>query len=270
MKFCYLDESGIGKEPYSVMAGVIVDAQRMHITKKHWTELLDALSNILGRPILEIHTSQFYAGNGIWRNLDGETRARIINAIFNWLKDRKHQLVYSAVDKEKYFSQFNNERISKNITSLWCFMALHICLALQKHFQTFRENKGNTILIFDSRKTDASNFIELLSKLPSWTDTYYKRSRHQEKIDQIVDVPYFGDSRYVGLIQVADFVSFFLRRYIEIHMGLNQRYEDEPKLIENWANIALSLSIPKSEIYPLRGRCFCADLFYRYAPNCII
>jgi len=31
MKFCYLDESGIGDEPYAVMVGIIVDAQRMHV-----------------------------------------------------------------------------------------------------------------------------------------------------------------------------------------------------------------------------------------------
>ncbi|NIU83530.1 MAG: DUF3800 domain-containing protein, partial [Candidatus Thorarchaeota archaeon] len=239
MKFCYLDESGTGKEPYAVMAGVIADAGRMHVTKKEWSEALEALSEIVGRPVREIHTADFYAGNGIWRGLDGNTRAKMISAIFNWLAERKHKIVYSAVDKSKYTSEFNNEPHANDISSLWCFMALHICLAIQKHFQGEKPPKGHTALIFDNKAKDAKNLIELFTKIPAWTDTYYNCMRKQDRLNQIIDVPYFGDSRYVFLIQVADFVSYFLRRYIEIQMGVSKRYEDEPSLIESWANAAL-------------------------------
>ena len=270
MKFCYLDESGTGSEPYAVMAGVIVDAQRMHVTKKEWSEALKALSQILGRPLLEIHTADFYAGNGIWRGLDGITRAKMISAIFNWLAKRKHKIVYSAVDKSKYTSEFNNERHANDISSYWCLMALHICLAMQKHFQREEPPKGHTVLIFDNKAQDSDNLIKLFSKPPVWTDTYYNRERKQDRLNQIIDVPYFGDSRYVFLIQLADFVSFFLRRYTEIRMGISQDYEDEPTLVEEWANIALEQSIPKPTIYLSKGRCECADLFYRYAPSCLL
>lgn len=34
MKFCYVDESGTGDEPYAVMVGIVVDTQRMHVTKQ--------------------------------------------------------------------------------------------------------------------------------------------------------------------------------------------------------------------------------------------
>jgi hypothetical protein len=39
MKVCYFDESGTGEEPVAVVTGVVVDAQRMHATKEHWSEL---------------------------------------------------------------------------------------------------------------------------------------------------------------------------------------------------------------------------------------
>jgi len=51
MKFCYLDESGTGEEPIAVMAGVITDAVRMHVTKSHWAALLNTLSAIAKRDI---------------------------------------------------------------------------------------------------------------------------------------------------------------------------------------------------------------------------
>ena len=40
MKFCYLDESGMGSEPIFVLAGIVVDATRMHITKAAWNDLI--------------------------------------------------------------------------------------------------------------------------------------------------------------------------------------------------------------------------------------
>ena len=107
MKFCYVDESGTDNKPYSVMAGIIVDTKRMHITKKDWAELLETLSGILPRPINEIHTSDFYAGNGVWRNIAGDDRAKIIDLIFDWLRERKHEIVYSVIDQSIFNSNFS-------------------------------------------------------------------------------------------------------------------------------------------------------------------
>ena len=75
MKFCYFDESGTGTEPFAVMVGVLVNSQRMNLTKTHWDGLLLVLSKIVGRKITEIHTSDFYAGNGPWRDIKGDNRS---------------------------------------------------------------------------------------------------------------------------------------------------------------------------------------------------
>jgi hypothetical protein len=270
MKFCYLDESGTGSEPYAVMVGIIADAYRMYITKRDWADLLAVLSEILGKQISEIHTADFYTGNGVWRRLDGSIRAKIIGTIFDWLKARNHKIVYTSVDKSKFKTEFFKEPRANDVGTLWRFMALHICLALQKHHQTITEHKGHTLLIFDSQETESDEFIKLIRNPPEWTDTYYRRYKDQERLDQIIDVPYFGDSRHVGLIQVADFVSFFIRKYVEIETGTPPSYGDEPERIREWVNIAFEQSIPRPAMYMLKGRCECADLFYRYAPSCLL
>lgn len=273
MKFCYLDESGTGEELFAVMVGIIVDAYRSRITRKDWSDLLALLSQIVGKPLLEIHTSDFYSGNGIWRNLPGDKRARIINAIFNWLKSRNHKIVYSAVDKDKFNFDFDKEQRANEIGSLWRFMALHVCLSIQKHSSlSYEKTKGQTMMIFDKEEAEADDFIKLIINPPEWSDTYYNYDRYKnaERLDQIIDVPYFGDSRHVGLIQLADFVSFFLRKYIEIEMGIPPDYVEEPERIKEWSKIILEQAIQKSAMYPARGRCECADLFYRYAPSCLL
>jgi len=271
MKFCYVDESGTGEEPIAVMAGVVTDATRMRVTKVHWTGLLDTLSGIIGRRIDEIHTRDFYSGNSPWRELNGKQRSNIISAIFNWLKERKHPVVYTAIDKKVFNKKFKKEPVSSDIGSLWRFMALHITLSLQKHTQKEKKNKGNTLLVFDNEESEKNRFTDLVLNPPDWTDSYYNRAKKQEKLDQIIDVPHFVDSKEVGLIQLADFICFFLRKHIELTMGYTEpAYKDEATKVADWASQIFECSISKSCIYLSRGRCEASELFCKYAPECVI
>lgn len=277
MQFVYIDESGTGNEPVAVMAGVIADSYRMRPTKAEWISLLQQLSKIIGRNIDEIHTRDFYSGNNTWRNLNGQQRTEIISAIFNWLQERKHQIVYTAVHKELFNKDFNKNEKLKQIGSLWKFMAMHIALSLQKKFQGApRGNKrkinpkGAMVLIFDHEHREQQQFTNLLLSPPDWTDSYYDKKRDQEKMSQIVDVPHFVDSKQVGLIQLADFICFFIRKYIELKMQLvKPSYEDEFDKVTQWVNIIFRQSIPKNYIYISKGQCDCANLFFKYAPECI-
>jgi len=123
MKFCYIDESGTGSEPFAVMVGLIVDAYRMHPTKADWNKLLEDLSDLTGREITEFHTRNLYPGNGVWRDLEGEMRADIITLLFDWIFDRQHPLIYVAVDKERFSSGFDDYPQSSDVGSLWCYIA---------------------------------------------------------------------------------------------------------------------------------------------------
>ena len=270
MKVCYCDESGTGDEPIAVMVGVVVDSQRMHVTKEHWIGLLDTLSGIVGRKIDEIHTRDFYSGNGVWRDLPGPRRADVITAVFEWITARKHHLVYTAVDKKTYFANIKAGRIHLELNTPWRFMGYHLLLAIQRAFQVSEKTKGHTIFVFDNEEREKLHFTDLVNNPPAWSDSYYSKGKKQERLDQIVDVPYFGDSVEVALIQVADFVAYFLRRYAEITDGYSQpRYEHEAAKVANWIATVRDRSIGHSSIYPARGRCECSELFYVNAPPSI-
>lgn len=278
MKFVYIDETGTGEEPISVMAGVVADAYRMRPTKAHWNELLQELSEIIGRPIQEIHTRDFYSGNSPWRELQGQQRAEIITAIFDWLRDRKHSIVYTAVNKHTFFQNFQNEDYSQDIATLWRFMAIHITLSLQKCYQGAPRrrnrtlyNRGACVLIFDNEHREESRFTNLIIDPPDWTDSYYDRRPNQAKFSQIIDVPHFVDSRQVGLIQLADFICFFIRKHLELTMELVEpAYPDEVERVHHWYEQIMGQAIERRNIYMKRNRCDCADLFYRYAPESIV
>jgi hypothetical protein len=270
MKLCYCDESGTGDEPIAVMVGILVDAQRMHITKEEWQTLLTNLSRRANRIITELHTRNFYSGNGIWREIDGPTRAEIISAIFEWLAQRKHHVVYVSLCKQSYHQEFALQRIPDELNTIWRFMGFHLLLAVQRYAQREAKNKGNTIFIFDNEEREQLRFTDVIARPPDWSAEYYRKKPKAEPLDQIVDVPYFGDSKEVGLIQLADFIAFFLRRYAEIKEGLAPaKYADEEVRINAWIASMIERSIGRSFMYPKVGRNSAEDLFFRNASRAI-
>lgn len=269
MKFCYLDESGTGDEPYAIMVGIIVDSQRMRLTKSHWAELLSELSKLTGKTIKEFHTREFYRGNGPWHGLvDGETRTKILNVILDWLIDRKHKITFGGINKEKYSKDFETDEKLKDLRSLWCTMAFHQVLIVQKTQQNQKNNKGNTLFVFDKEVREEKKFAKLLNSPPDWSDKYYKKKKNEKQLNQIIDMPCFGDSEQVYLLQIADIVAYILRLYLEIKTKkYPEKYDGELKKLEEMINKIKTASLPISSRFPSTGRDEASDLFYQYAPE---
>jgi len=268
LKFAYIDESGTGDEPFAVMAGVVVDAYRMRPTKDDWDVLLGDLSAIVQREVKEFHTRDFYAGNSPWRNLKGDQRAAIITAIFQWLTDRGHHIVFSAIDKSVLREKYSDHPFTESLGSLWKILGTHLALSIQRSSQRVGNNKGNTVLVFDAHTQDEKEYAELILNPPEWTDTYYNKGNKQNRLDQIIDVPHFVDSSHVGMIQLADCISYFLHRHMElVHGGSKDRYDGETETVAGWATSALDRCVSLSSIYPKRQRCDAAEYFYQLAPS---
>ena len=69
------------------------------------------------------------------------------------------------------------------------------------------------------------------------------------------------------MLQLADFMCFFLRKHIELLLGLaTPDYRDESENVRTWTTMIIDRSIPKNNIFLSRGRCEYADLFYENAP----
>src|SRR5437868_7272606 len=147
---CYCDETGIGSEPIAVMVGVVVDSQRMHITKEDWDDLLGHLSGIVGVRLKELHTRDFYSGNSPFRGIAGPKRSEYISTIFQWFADRKHHFIHTAIDKNAFRSAVTMDAVPPEIQTVWRCMGAHIILAAQRAFQKIEKTRGHTIFIFDN------------------------------------------------------------------------------------------------------------------------
>lgn len=267
MKICYLDESGTGQKTVVIAVGVVVDSTRMNRTKHEWDTLLSELSRKIKKPLSEIHSMNLYRGNEEWRDIEGIERAKVIDQILDWLSERKHKIVFSAVDKEKFSTSLPSSMICKELDCDIQAAFFHVVLSLQKKHQTEKKNKGHTILVFDNSRLGTS-LPKLLYSPPSWSDTYYNRNKTQNQLDQIVDVPFFADSVHAPLIQLADIIAYFLRLHAELHdYGEKEQYPGEQTKVSNWVNKIKELCYPTNTRYLKKGRCSVANEFFNLCPK---
>jgi hypothetical protein len=270
MKFVYADETGTGDGSTVIVVGIVLDAYRMHITKRDWKDLLAAFSKMTGRTLSELHFRNFYSGRKEWNGLPGDQRAAGISYILRWLSERKHKLTFSAINKDGFQTCLDHGTDpcrASDLGTAWRAAALHLLLQFQKLHQKEKAPKGQTVVVFDQEDREQMRFIDLFRKPPGWTDSYYGRGRKAEPLDLFVDVPYFVDSEHALLVQAADMVAYLLGRYTKLNdEGEEPKYADEPARIAGWISQIRALVLATPCRYPKTGRCDCADFFWKLCP----
>lgn len=285
MKICYIDESYDCKKEIVVVAAIMFDMTRMKKTKTEWNELLQILSADLKEKLSEIHTTDLYRGLKEWECIDRNLRFKLIDAIINYINQRKHKILFTAIDlnklkilqQKKPFKEMleiktlQNKDTSINIYRL---AALHIALCIQKLNMNERNNKGDSLLIFDQND---NKIIDLIWNPPLWAHKYYLSKKEYKKIletgisfmPNIIDIPYHADSKRVLAINIADFYAYFLALYTSLKEGVQKpdsRF-NEIEQVTQWVK-RMSLSfVDDSNRWVTKGRNECEDLFYQIAPD---
>lgn len=188
---------------------------------------------------------------------------------FIWYVEKLALLGFA--DVSAYIKQQSEKDVRlQEIGSLWRFLGTHLLLSIQRTMKKEKMNKGNTVFVFDNKETDKTHFTDLVIKTTEWTDSYYGKLKKEARLDQIIDVPHFVDSRHVGLIQLADLFSYIIRRHLEIKKELiPERFLGEGERMENWFNQLKDCSIPKGDIFPKHKPCETAKLIQSLAPESI-
>ena len=270
MKFCYADESGHGSE-ILVVAGVIVDATRMQPTKAAWNRLLAKLDEISSGRVFEVKGRELYRGNAFWRKFDGGERTRLIDQIIKWMIARKHAVTFGAVSKPLLRNrQVERKKIGLEEANEWSIAAFHLLLGIQKKFQGLKNNKGNCVFVFDSG-TEYKCFSELVVHPPRATEGFYGRQEKERPLNQVIDVPFFADSRHVGLIQVADLFAYIFRLYSDLAEGVTQqRFEGEFERLEGWIENMRPVLLPDSARWPKSSTDPCTRFLRSIAPPSLL
>lgn len=282
MKFCYVDESGTGdKEPVVVYVGVVADAYRMHVSKAEWAKFLDELPKVPSKSIDEIHTYRMYRGRDEWYGVSSETRTALMDSILAWLTARKHKFTFGAVEKSRYSQEDAtldgpSEAILRELRRDWpktspsLVALLHVLCSVQRQHQKEKKNKGHTVLVMDGDTRPHAYVYDWHSSPPPFTDTFYRSNKKLERFDQLIDVPYYGDSERVHLLQVADLLAFIIRFHAELQADLrDEKYHGEKDQVAKWFEQALKSAYPRSSRWDkcLNARSDAEKFFWSLAPE---
>lgn len=287
MKICYIDESYDKNKRFVVVAAIMFDITRMKKTKTEWNALLTILSKHLEHNLEEIHTTDLYRGLNIWKKIPMKQRFKLIDEIIKYINERKHKILFSAVDSEKLSALEQNENFKKLLKckglydstakiEIYRLAAIHLALCVQKLNMNEKNNKGDSLLIFDGKD---NTIIDLIWNLPTWAHEYYLTGKEYKKITltssfhlpNIVDVPYHADSKKVLAINIADFYAYFLVLYTSLKEGIQKpdsRF-DEIKQVTKWIQQMAISFVDDSNRWVMKGRNNCEDLFYQIAPDAL-
>jgi hypothetical protein len=162
MKLCYVDESGNqSTDPCLVMVGLLVDAIRLNRTREEFGDIFDEVQGLFAESLKEIKGAKMLSGRDRWRKIDPRDRKRLTEHLCGWLKQRKHHIVLSAVDKSKLMAA-QHALLPTFCSDFWLTAATHVALQVQKANQAISHHKGLTFLVFDENKAKADNLAELL------------------------------------------------------------------------------------------------------------
>lgn len=265
MFFAYVDETGIdGQSPATVMAGIVVNAERLNRTQVELAKIFDVLESSASGAFKELKSSDLLRGKGVWRHMDNATRVGKIENLCHWVGDRKHGLALSAIDNADVIT---DKPGAVELKDPWQASAWHIALQLQRCHQKQKGSKGRTILVFDDNKVGVSKITEAIYAPPPWTDTYYERAKRQDRLDCIIDTPFAAQSHLIGLVQVADVYAAIFRRYTELHDYDDvERYPGESRHIDRYVEILTPQLIGKQHRWSARSKSECAQWYVRLAP----
>jgi hypothetical protein len=212
MRLCYIDESGLHDEsPVATMVGVIIDTQRLRPTLAEFASMFSEVEEQAGRSLDELRASHLYKKKGRFRDMEGPARAMVFERAVGWFAGRKHHLVLSAIDKERFEAA---EAPDGAPSDIWPAMALHIVLQVQRHASGTKLHKGQTLLVFDENLRFEGQLSDQLAAPAEWMDAYYGYRGPGDRLDRIVDAPLFVDSKRVRPVQLADLFAFVYRRFI--------------------------------------------------------
>jgi len=236
-----------------------------------WDELLDDVRRSVEGNFLELKGRHLYRGNQVWRELDGGERTEFIERIIQWMVEKKHHLTFGAVRRDNLQAarkDFNLDGFESK--EQWSVAAMHLVLGIQKTHQGQKTNKGNTVFVFDDAKSKET-LSQLVLDPPPATDGFYKRGRKQERLDQVIDVPYFVDSKDVSLIQLADLFAFLLRLYAELKDGVTEeKFPGETQRLEGWITDMRPFLLKDSARWPSSSKDPCTRFLRAAAPPSLL
>lgn len=198
MYLLYTDDSGTISDPnqnFFILAGVTVFEKQTHWIEQDLNDIAKRFDS--SNPFsIEFHGSPMRGGRDEWRCIEPSQRIEAAKDVLNVCSARRLKIFASVIDKRKASGVDIIERSFEQLSSRFDMFLKRL------------HQKGNTqrgLIILD--KSSSEIRIQSLAREFKYTGHSFG------SLKNLSDVPFFVDSKATRLIQLADMVSFALKRH---------------------------------------------------------
>jgi hypothetical protein len=221
MHFFYLDESGCNgrdltnhEQPIFLLGGVIIRDEGWNQTYLKYEQLIKTYFNNTIPENFELHASDLFSENGTgpFLNHSRENRNRFVHSILDLLEERKHQIFYVGIDKQRLQEADISRIIGKTYLELKVPYLLaydYLISVIENYVKEKLGTSARGMAILDV-KDEFIDEIEII--------TNYRRFNLPQvrRIKWISEFSYPIDSKKNCMIQLSDLILFLTRKFLEI------------------------------------------------------
>jgi Protein of unknown function (DUF3800) len=212
MHVLYVDEAGDGgtshgSSKHLVLAGAAMHEAQWHTLKRTMDDLQQHHFPTAGST-LELHASLLRAGRGVFRGLPKRQRLAAMEDIYRKIGtvQRGLTLFAAVVDKQAFTTLYKNrvDPYSGAFESLCTMFNLFL-----KNRQRYLGRAERGIVVIDESSPSLSNQLRNLLARFQATGTSWS------SLGNVIETPFFFDSKTSRMMQVADFTSYAVFRWYE-------------------------------------------------------
>jgi hypothetical protein len=214
MYLAYLDDSGTTgkklddpKSPFQVVTAVLAKDEQFNSIEIIFSAIAEMLPVHCRNSFREFKAFDLFRGKGKFKDVDQDTRHKVLSHICQSVKGIHLPVFYGAVDKVKL-------KATPFASAHPLDIGFHCCaLGIQDWMRSHTKPHEVAVVVADDT-TDADNKEALKGAFRRLRPKIHPPDFLPGDLTQIHDDMYFGDSRESVGIQMADVCGFFIARHL--------------------------------------------------------
>ena len=267
MHFFYIDEAGCNgrdlcnvESPIFVLASLIVSDEKWNMTNKRFSEIISAYFDDVPDDF-ELHAEQLFSptGDGPFRGHDRHRRNDLANQLLDLIEEKSHHTAYFAIDKSALQANLPPELGIKQYLDfsapyLICFDYL---LSLFEWYTKVRLGQSARAMIILDEKREFESEIRTIVRYQKYQVPETRR------LKWIVEFSYPVSSHKNPMIQIADLLSYLIKKFLEIENGYRDGYAAQVKTVYRDFYSRIDSRLIRKQIIRADQR-LCANDYYEF------